>query len=50
VKFVEQNRLEFIFVVLVAEKCWTATSAWFRNENHKNVFNFFSAKNIYGEI
>jgi len=39
-KFVEQNRLELIFVVLSAEQCWSVTSALLSNQNRKSVFKF----------
>jgi len=39
-KIVEQNILEQIFVVLIAEQCWSATSALLSNQNHKNEFKF----------
>jgi len=49
-KFVEQNRLELIYVVLVDEEYLTTTLALLSNQNHKNAFKIFSVKIIYEEI
>jgi len=49
-KFVEQNRLELTFVVLVAEQYWSATLALLSNQNHINAFKIIFVKIIYKEI
>jgi len=49
-KFAEQNRLELIFVVLVTEQYWSATSVLLSNQNHVNAFKIISVKIIHEEI
>jgi len=49
-KIVEQNKLDLIFVVLVAGQCWGATSALLSNQNYKNAFKFIILKILHEEI
>jgi len=47
-KFVEQNRLELIYAVLVTEQSWSATSALPKPK--KNALKLISIKIIHEEI
>jgi len=43
-KIVEQNKLELSFVALVAEQCWSGTSALLSNQSHQKLSSLFYSK------
>jgi len=40
-KIFKENKLESLFIILVAEQCWSGTSALLSKQNHKRSSSLF---------